>query len=92
MIVRIPSEGQYDLPGAYLDDLNDIDNQLVEIVEREDRQEFERLLKKILDLVRANGVPVPIDELVESDIVLPPSDITLEEAKDLFIGEGLIPD
>ena len=92
MIVRIPSEGQYNLPGAYLDDLNDIDNQLVEIVEREDRQEFERLLKKILDLVRANGVPVPIDELVESDIVLPPSDITLEEAKDLFIGEGLIPD
>ena len=32
-----------------------------------------------------------MDELVESDLVLPEPDITLEEAEDLFVGEGLVP-
>jgi hypothetical protein len=92
MIVRILTEGQFNLPGAHLDDLNDIDNQLVEVVENEDRAEFERLLKKMLDLVREKGTPVPMDEIVESDLVLPAPDITLEEAGELFTGEGLVPD
>ena len=92
MIVRILTEGQFEFPGAGVDDLNKIDNQLVEVVENEDRAEFERLLKKMLDLVRENGTPVPIDEIVESDLVLPEPDITLEEAGELFTGEGLVPD
>ena len=92
MIVRILTEDQYKLPGAHLDELNDIDNQIVEVVEQEDRDEFDRLLKKMLDLVREKGTPVPVDELVESDLVLPEPDISLEEAGQLFTGEGLIPD
>lgn len=91
MIVRIATEGQYNLPGAYLDDLNEIDNELVEVVEQENRAEFERLLKKMLDLVRENGTELPVDELVESDIMLPEPDITLEEAEEMFVGEGLVP-
>ena len=92
MIVRILTEGQFNLPGAHLNDLNDIDNQLVEVVENEDRAEFERTLKKLLDVVRDNGTPVPVDEIVESDLVLPEPDITLEEAAELFTGEGIVPD
>ena len=92
MIVRILTEGQYNFPGAYMDQLNEIDNQLVEVVEEENRPEFERLLKSMLDLVRDNGSPVPVDEIVESDLVLPEPDITLEEAEAVFTGEGLIPD
>ena len=91
MIVRILTEGQYNLPGAHLDELNEIDNQIVEVVETEDRGEFERLLKVMLDLVREKGTPVSVDELVESDLVLPEPDITLEEAEALFTGEGLLP-
>ena len=91
MIVRILTEGQFNLPGAHVDGLNDIDNQLVEVVEQEDRAGFERLLKKMLDLVREKGEPVPVEELVESDLVLPAPDITLEEAEELFTGEGLLP-
>ena len=34
---------------------------------------------------------VPVDELVESDLVLPEPDITLEEAEELFTGEGILP-
>ncbi len=91
MIVRILTEGQYELSGAYLDQLNEIDNELVEVVEQENQSEFERLLKSMLDLVRENGKEVPMDELVESDIVLPEPDITLTEAEELFTGEGLVP-
>lgn len=91
MIVRIMTEGQFDLPGAFIDDLNKIDNDLVEVVEQENEAEFARLLKKMLDLVRDNGTPVPMDELVESDFILPEPDITLIEAEEIFTGEGIVP-
>ncbi|MCY3639078.1 MAG: hypothetical protein OXI16_06185 [Chloroflexota bacterium] len=90
MIVRILTEGQYDLPGAFIDDLNAIDNELVEIVAAEDAEGFARVLKQMLDLVREKGSPVPLDELVESDLVLPQPDITMLEAEEMFVGEGLV--
>ncbi len=92
MIIRILTEGQYNLPGAFLDDLNELDNMLVEVVEQEDRARFGPALKALLDLVRENGTPIPVEELIESDLVLPEPDITLKEAEELFVGEGLVPD
>jgi hypothetical protein len=46
----------------------------------------------MLELVSADGNALPDEELVESDIILPPRDITFEEAQGEFTGEGLIPD
>lgn len=91
MIIRIATEGQYNLPGSFVDQLNEIDNQLVEAVEAADRSAFDSLLKQMLDLVREHGSPLPVDELVESDLILPTPDTTLEEAQILFVGEGLLP-
>ena len=91
MIVRILAEDQYDLPGKYIDELNSIDNELVELVEDGNATGFTPKLEEMLNMVRKNGVLVPIDELVESDLVLPNSDISFEEATSLFKGEGLIP-
>jgi len=91
MIIRIATEGQYNLPGSFVDQLNEIDNQLVEAVEAADRSGFDGLLKQMLDLVRDNGSTLPVDELVESDLILPAPDTTLEEAQILFVGEGLLP-
>ncbi len=79
------------MPGAYIDDLNAIDNELVDVVAAEDEEAFARVLKQMLDLVREHGSPVPIDELVESDLVLPEPDITLKEAGEMFVGEGIVP-
>ncbi len=90
MIVRILSEGQFNLPGSCVDDLNDIDNRMVEAVESEDRENFALLLQEMLELVREKGTPVPVDELVESDLILPEADLTLEEAEHIFIGDGLL--
>ena len=91
MIIRITSEGQFNLPGFFVDQLNEIDNELVEAVEAADRSSYDTLLKKMLDLVRTEGSPLPVDEIVESDLILPESDLTLEEAQVLFVGEGLLP-
>jgi len=91
MIIRILTEGQFNLPGSHIDQLNEIDNKLVEAVESEDRGRFELLLKQMLDLVRQKGTQVPVDELIESDLILPEPDITLKEAEELFVGEGLLP-
>ena len=91
MIVRISTEGQYRLPSSVLDRLNELDNQLVDAAARTDEESFRRLLAEMLDLVRMQGTPVPAEELVESDVILPPPDTSLEEARELFQGEGVIP-
>ncbi len=91
MIIRIPTEGQFNLPGSYVDQLNDVDNQLVEAVESGDRASFRELLDQMLNIVREHGSPLSVDELVESDLMLPVPDLTLQEAQELFVGEGLLP-
>ena len=92
MIVRILTEGQYNLPSEYLDELNTIDNQIVDLVAKNSRSEFVSMIASMLNLVREKGTPVPIDQMVESYIVLPEPDITLDEAAELFTGEGIVPD
>ncbi len=42
MIVRILSEGQYRLAGAYLDELNNLDNQLVRLLAAGDEARLRR--------------------------------------------------
>lgn len=91
MIVRILGEGQFNLPGAAIDDLNDIDNRMVEAVEDENREALYSLLHEMQTLVREKGTPLPVEELVESDLILPETDLTLEEAEHIFIGDGLLP-
>ena len=91
MIVRILGEGQFNLPGSVIDDLNDIDNRMVEAVAAEDAPKFQSLLDEMFRLVRDRGEPLPVDELVESDLILPETDLTLDEAEHIFIGDGLMP-
>ncbi len=91
MIVRILGEGQFNLPGAVIDDLNEIDNRMVEAVAAEDEVQFQSLLDEMLQLVRDRGEPLPLDQLVESDLILPETDLTLDEAEHIFIGDGLLP-
>ena len=91
MIVRILGEGQFNLPGSVIDDLNDIDNRMVEAVATEDGAQFQSLLDEMFRLVRDRGEPLPLDRLVESDLILPETDLTLDEAEHIFIGDGLLP-
>lgn len=92
MIVRISTEGQYRLSSSLLDEVNDLDNALVERIAVCDESEFAERFASMLDLVRARGEKVPLEELVESHVVLPSPDITLDEAREFFTGDGLFPD
>ena len=92
MIVRIVADGQYEFPDEKGDQLNELDNQLVTVVESGDENQFNDLWGKMVELVRSSGSPLPDEELLPSDVILPPEDITLAEAAQEFTGEGLIPD
>jgi hypothetical protein len=91
MIIRISTEGQYRVNSAHLDTLSDIDEKIISAVANEKREEYESLFNELLDLVRNNGQPLDPEELLESAIVLPPPDTSFEEAKKLFVGDGVIP-
>ena len=92
MIVRIVGDGQYEFPDDQAERLNELDNQCVAAVDAGDEGQFQDLWGKMVELVRSSGKPVPEDELVSSDVILPPEDITIAEAAEEFTGEGLIPD
>lgn len=91
MIVRISAEGQYRIQSAHLDKLSELDEQIISAVANDNKEKYQTLFKEMLDVVRNNGKPLDPDELVESTIVLPPEDTTFEEAKKLFVGDGVIP-
>jgi len=91
MIVRISTEGQYELEDGDVAALNELDNAAVAACEAHSEQSFHEAFTRLLEFVRANGTAVPDDELVASDVILPPPDVSLEEAQAEFSGEGLLP-
>ncbi|HEX3317580.1 MAG TPA: hypothetical protein VHR88_06150 [Solirubrobacteraceae bacterium] len=90
MIVRIATNGQYVLDDDRAAKLNELDNAAVEAVDAGDQARFQGIFEEMLTLVRA-APPLDGDQLSESDVILPPPDLTFEEAGTEFTGEGLIP-
>ena len=91
MIVRIATEGQYELPESDEQTLEELDDQAVAAAGADDEQQFHDSFARLLDFVRTNGQLVSEDRLAPSDMILPPPDTSLEEARAEFTGEGLIP-
>jgi hypothetical protein len=92
VIARIATEGQYRLPDDTAQRLNELDNEAVAAVEAGDEDRFHELFEEMLDVVRSTGRPLGDDELEESDVIIPPPDLTFIEAASEFTGDGLIPD
>ena len=92
MIVRIVNDGQYEVPDDVVQRLNQLDNDAVAAVEAGDEPRFHELFDQMHDLVKNGCTPVPDEELVVSEVMIPPPDLTFEEAQGEFTGEGLIPD
>jgi hypothetical protein len=91
VIVRIATEGQYEVPESDRDTLQELDNQAVSACDVRDEEQFHDAFGRLLEFVRVNGRPVPEDTLEPSDVILPPPDTSLEDARAEFTGEGLIP-
>ena len=92
MIVRLMGEGQFEVDEEVAKGLNDLDDKAGDAVERGDEEQLRELLQRMVEAVRTNGSRVPDDDLRGSDAIVPPEDLSLDEAKQLFEGEGLIPD
>jgi hypothetical protein len=91
MIVRISNEGQYEVSEADTARLNELDNEAVSACQAANEAGFHEAFGRLLDYVREKGSPVPDDQLIGSDMILPPADVSLAEAQAEFQGEGLIP-
>ena len=60
--------------------------------ERSDDAVFKEKLYQLTDMVVSSGKPLDPKAILQSDIILPSADLSIDEAKRLFKGEGVIPE
>jgi hypothetical protein len=92
VIVRILGEGQWDVEEKHLEVLNTLDAAVETAVEADDAGAFAPALTALLDAVRSQGTRLEDDSLEDSDLILPPSDATVDEVRAMLTDEGLVPD
>jgi PspAA-like protein len=92
VIVRVLGEGQYEVDDEVAKGLNDLDEQAERALEADDQEQLSELLGRMAEAVRTNGTRLPDADLSPSEAVIPPEDLSLDEARRLFEDEGLIPD
>jgi len=73
--------------------LNAIDNSIVRRLERGNLtdEEFKMKIEQLEEIVTKKGKPLDPKTIASSDIILPDSSLTIEEASQIFHGEGIIP-
>ncbi|GAA5073962.1 hypothetical protein HNP84_009815 [Thermocatellispora tengchongensis] len=91
MIVRIMGEGQVEVAPDDIGVLNSLDSELEAAIEAGDEAVFRVRLHALLDKVRQVGKELPEDSLEPSELILPPSDASMEEVREMLGDEGLIP-
>jgi hypothetical protein len=91
MIVRILGEGQLEVDDAATAELNVLDAALEKAVTAGDEEEFRSALTALLERVRALGSPVASDSLAPSELILPYSDASIEDVRNMLSEDGLIP-
>jgi hypothetical protein len=92
VIVRLLGEGQFRVDDSLLARLNELDDQVAQAVDAEDERALWTALQALADAVRENGEKLADEDLSPSDAIVPPEDLSLEEAKELLEDEGFIPD
>jgi PspAA-like protein len=92
MIVRIMGDGQYRLDDSLAPHLAELDAATEDAYATGDQKALRASLASLTAAVKLNGERLPDDGLDESDSIVPPVDLTLEEADRLMQGDGLVPD
>lgn len=91
MIVRIMGEGQFRLGDEDMEAVNAADGAVEAALAAGDQAAFSAALAELAAVIRRVGDPLPDDEFVGSDVVVPGPDTTLAEADGLLSDDGLIP-
>ena len=92
MIVRLMGEGQFRANDDLRSRLDELDVAAQAAADADDEPQLDRVLDEMWQLVQSSGERLADDDLSASDVVIPPSDLTLDETKRLFSDEGRIPD
>ena len=101
VIVRIAGQGQFKVNSEVLDKINEIDNSIVDLIENISlgqsdnklaQKELQSKLTEMKNLITSKGLPIDDKEIVKSDVIVPDSDLSIEEAKKIFKEEGIISD
>jgi len=91
-IVRVMGHGQFRVGNRTAKKISRIDNELIKIIElrKEGEKKYSRRVLDALGLVKKDGVPLEHNEIIQSDIILPGADISIEETKNLFTDQHLL--
>ena len=87
MIVRILGEGRYEVPEADLPAIEQLDDELVDALERGDENEFNGALIDLIGQVRHAGAALAPDDLRPSELAVPHEGATMAEVKALLAEE-----
>ncbi len=92
MIVRVLGEGQWRVDDSLRERLNELDADVAKALDAGDADALSRSLGALADAVRNGGEPLPAEDLSVSDAIVPPADLSLDEARELMSDDGFIPD
>jgi hypothetical protein len=82
-------KGQFHVKSDLFDALDALDNSIVDHVQKGDDAAFRRTLDQLIGMILRSGTKLDDRDLVASDIIVPPADMTLAEARAVFRGTGL---
>jgi PspA-Associated protein len=85
-------EGQWRVDDSLKADLEELDAETERAVEAADEQALHAALHALHEAVRDAGEPLDHAHLSASDAVIPPEDLSLDEARALLVGEDPFPD
>lgn len=92
MIVRLMGEGQWRVDDTLAARLEELDAETERAVEAGDEAALHAALQALHDAVRASGQHLDHSHLPPSDAVVPPIDLTLDEARRLFESDDSVPE
>ena len=102
IVVRILNQGQYKINEDTHNKIDEMDNLIVDLIEKidsnkresaslnQEQEELRKRLDQIINVVCNEGTQLDDKEIVESDIIIPSEDISIDEARKIFRGEGII--
>jgi hypothetical protein len=91
-IVRVIGHGQFKVDNRTAKKINKIDAELIKIIQTLELGEkgYARRVDEVLGLIKKVGLPLEHKEIVESDIIVPGADISIEDAKNMFRAEAFM--
>jgi len=92
VIVRLMGEGQFRVGEELRERLDTLDTEAMTALDGGDEGTLDARLDAMWQLVQSEGERLPDESLEPSDVVIPPSDLSLEETRKLFSEDGLIPE